>query len=397
VRSRQALAERFKQGLEYLVGETRAEIGVVFHLEPLTRTISIVAQAGGRAFPDEGVYTLLASPVKDVIVEETLVRENRATLESTGRFVKLLALMPFESCIGVPIRAAGQTEHALFLFHRAPDVFSASHLRDALATAALFSAGLESQALDERIRALTGILLSGQLAAGFGHEVYNKLFGLDLQFRNLRTDLSRLARTRPGDESATGFAGIEQALNQAIATAADLRQAVTEFRQLMEAGHEEKVDVNRVLRGAEGQVRPLARRAKVDLHMALAPNLPQAFGSSVGLRQAFLNVMLNALQQMELKPDPGRLLEVTTVYQAGDKERPIKIRFSDTGPGIHGQLWNKVFEIGFTTRPGGSGLGLFITRSLVESMGGSIRLERSLVPLGTVFLVELRATDRMPA
>jgi len=105
----------------------------------------------------------------------------------------------------------------------------------------------------------------------------------------------------------------------------------------------------------------------------------------------FLNLMLNAVQHMERKQDERRVLAVTTVYECGDGDRTVKARFSDTGPGIHCQLWEKIFALGFTTKPGGSGLGLYIARSLVESMGGRIFVEESLVPLGTAFVVELPA------
>lgn len=70
---------------------------------------------------------------------------------------------------------------------------------------------------------------------------------------------------------------------------------------------------------------------------------------------------------------------------------PIKLRFTDRGPGIHRQLWEKIFELGFSTRPSGSGLGLLTARSLVEPLGGRICVERSVVPISTTFLVELRA------
>ena len=69
--------------------------------------------------------------------------------------------------------------------------------------------------------------------------------------------------------------------------------------------------------------------------------------------------------------------------------RPIQVRFSDMGPGIHGSHLERVFDLGFSTRPDGSGLGLFTTRRLIESMSGSITVEKSAMLLGVTFLVEL--------
>ena len=391
MRSGQPLAGRFRQGLEQLVEATRAEEGIVFHLDQISQTVSIAAQAGTISLNQDAIYSLIGSPVKDVIEEEGPVWENRISQGRAARFRKLLDLLPFESCIGVPVEASGQAEHALFLFHREPDAFSRYRLRDAWAMATLFAAALESQALDKRIQAMSRILLSGQLAAGFGHEVYNKLSGLELQFRNVRSDFRFLGRDHPAVGASSDFREIEHTLDRAVETAMDLKRAVIDFRRLMETREEQAVDVNQVARQAEALVQPLARRAKVDLRLIVDQNLPPAVGSAIGLQQVFLNLMLNAVQHMERKPDDRRVLEIAIACEVGDGDHPVKVRFSDTGLGIHRQLWEKVFALGFTTRPGGSGLGLYIARSLVESMGGRIFVEESLVPLGTAFLVELPA------
>ena len=395
MRSGQPLAKRFQQGLEQLVEATRAEEGIVFHLDPVSQKVSIVAQAGVIPLNEAAVYSLVDSPVKDIIREGGEIWENRVSQEQSARFRKLLDLLPFESCIGAPIEASGQVEHALFLFHREADAFSRYRLRDARAMATLFAVALESQALDQRIQDLSRIFLSGHLAAAFGHEVYNKLSGLDLQFRNLRADFERLGQEVPGWRDSFDFLEVRRALDKAVDTAMDLKRTVGDFRRLMETGEEVAADVNRAVGQAEALVRPLARRAKVEIHLELAPDLPTATGSTVGLQQVFLNLMLNAIQHMESKADERRVLQVVTVYEVQDGDRPIKVRFSDTGPGIHRQLWEKIFALGFTTKPGGSGLGLYIARSLAESMGGRIFVEESLVPLGTTFLVELPAGQKL--
>ena len=110
------------------------------------------------------------------------------------------------------------------------------------------------------------------------------------------------------------------------------------------------------------------------------------------MQQVFLNLMLNAIQQMTNKPEGQRVLTISTGCTREDDGAWTTIRFSDSGPGIHRQLWDKIFALGFTTRTDGSGLGLYIVRSLVESMGGQVEVEKSLVPLGTTFIMRLRTT-----
>lgn len=397
MRSSRPLAERLGQGLEQLVRETHAEVGIVFHLDTTSRQVSLVAHSGNITFNEQVVYSLVDSPVKDVIREQRLTWENQVSAERTGRFRKLLALLPFESCIGVPLQAGGQTEHALFLFHREPGAFSRYRLRDTLAMATLFAVALESQILHERVQSLGRIFLSGHLAAGFAHEVFNRVSGLDLGFRNVRSDVERLTQAAPGLSEHPDFRQAVRDLDKAVETATDLKRAVEEFQRLMRTEEEKSVDVNLAVRQAEAQVRPLARRTKVKMHLDLAAGLPLAVGGSIRLQQVFVNLMLNAIQQMDGKPEGQRALTVSTACPNEDGGQWVIVRFSDTGPGIHRQLWNKVFDLGFTTRAGGSGLGLYIARSLVEFVGGQIGVEKSLIPLGTTFVVRLRITGMQSA
>ena len=105
------------------------------------------------------------------------------------------------------------------------------------------------------------------------------------------------------------------------------------------------------------------------------------------------SIMLNAAQHVVTESQDGGTLEVDVSCETNGDERPIKIRFSGKAPGIHKQLWNKIFTLGFSTRPQGTCLGLFIAQSLVESLGSRISVERSVAPIGTTFLVELLAAS----
>jgi len=392
MRSRIPLARRFHNGLEYLLEMTRAEEAIVFHMDRTSRIVSIVASVGSIPLNEFATYALVTSPVKDVILEGETIWENRVSQEPTRRFEKLLELLPFESCIGIPIEASGQTEYALFLFHREPETFSRYRLRDAWAMATLFAVAIEQDALDRRIQEISRTFLSGHLAAGLGHEIYNRLSGLDLEFQNLIADFEALWRNSP-ELRMPAAEEIRRALGRAAETAGGLKQLVGEFRLLLKAMQEEQVvDVNEVVRQSASLIEPQARRTKVTLRFLPSPDVLPVAGSGVGLQHVLLNLMLNAIQHMALKPDERRVLEISTAWE--DDALPVKIRVSDTGPGIHRQLWEKIFALGFTTKPGGSGLGLYIARSLVEAMGGRISVERSLVPLGTTFLVELPAASR---
>jgi len=65
-----------------------------------------------------------------------------------------------------------------------------------------------------------------------------------------------------------------------------------------------------------------------------------------------------------------------------------RITIQDNGPGIHVSLWEKVFEVGFTTRADGSGIGLYISRNLMTDIGGKILVSSSYILGGTSFVLE---------
>jgi signal transduction histidine kinase/predicted RNA-binding protein with RPS1 domain/ActR/RegA family two-component response regulator len=394
VRSGLPLATRFEAGLKELVRFTRADDGLVFCLDPDSQQVSIVAQVGELALNREAIYALAESPVKDVIYEQSEVFETHVSRRGQRRFSNLLALLSFESCLGVPIPAGGKVQHALFLFHRASDAFSHYRLRDARSMAVLFSVALESQALEQRIRSVGPFLLSGHLAAGFGHEVYNKMSGLEIQLRNLQADSRRLEQRAECGQSpeSCGFAEFGRAIDQLLDVALDLKSTVELFRELSQTGGESEVDVNEVVRRAALSLHPVAGQHQVRIDLDLSPDLPLIAGSTMRLQQVFVNLILNALQhtaqKMKRWPGDKGILQVVTSWEPED-ERPVWVRFIDNGSGIHRRLWDAIFALGFSTRPGGTGLGLFIAKSLVESMGGVICVEQSLIPSGTTFRVEL--------
>jgi signal transduction histidine kinase len=111
--------------------------------------------------------------------------------------------------------------------------------------------------------------------------------------------------------------------------------------------------------------------------------------NDIRLQHVFLNLLLNAVQQMAKMSSRQGCLTISAETANIDGRPWIRVRFADNGPGIHRRQWDTVFAFGFTTRPEGSGLGLYIARSLIESIGGRIRVEESRMLLGSTFVVEL--------
>jgi signal transduction histidine kinase len=113
-----------------------------------------------------------------------------------------------------------------------------------------------------------------------------------------------------------------------------------------------------------GLLRGEANRYSIVTRSDLAPDLPKITADRVQLQQVFMNLMLNAIEAM--KDTGGELKFKTKLGQEGS----VLISVSDTGVGLPAENINEIFNAFFTTKPEGSGMGLAISRSIVESHGG---------------------------
>ncbi len=380
-----SVKEQVRVLLQQLIRDTSAEEGVVFHIDRSTRVVQVEASAGSLPITSQENVSLLYSPVKDVIFEGTQVREPSAKMDGQKRFKNLLKWIDFESCIGVPIPTTETCEHALFLFHRRPNMFQPVHLRNAWAASAEIRLLLERVDLERKRRITRQTILSGEIAAAFNHEINNKATTLELEAKNMESALANIAGELPTQEEFNAIRERCQNVSKAIA---DLMRITAEFPRIS-TGKDEAVFLNEVIAFTADELSAQARKTGVKVRLHLSDEVPEISGSASMFRHIFYNIMLNSIQQMELAKSPRRLIEIVSYYHPQDKAFPIKVRFSDSGPGIHRKLWEDIYKLGITTRPGGSGLGLYIADSLVRAMNGKLRIAESLIGIGTQFLLEL--------
>jgi signal transduction histidine kinase len=144
------------------------------------------------------------------------------------------------------------------------------------------------------------------------------------------------------------------------------------------------LEVNRVLEFFA----PNAKESNIELLRYLDPDLPSVVLDRESFHGALINLVLNAQQAM---PQGGQLVVRTKTTAAG-----VALELIDTGCGMDDKTANHVFDAFFSTKPGGSGLGLPTTRKVVEAHGGRIAAE-SEVGRGTKFTIELPLPPRLTA
>jgi signal transduction histidine kinase/predicted RNA-binding protein with RPS1 domain len=380
------LIKRLELVLEHLLHVTSAESAVLFYYDPISRLFSIKSKYGLLQYDESSINNLIASPVEDVITEQEIVWEKRVS-NRPSTFRKLYDIIPFESCMGVPVYVAGKCDHALFIFHREPNFFSRYRLRDVRTNAALCSIAMESDLFHHQIQNIAPIILTGQLTSALNHEIANQLTALDLQIDHLNRVIAKIELSQP-PQHKTHIQDARITCNNLEETVTELHKIVKDFRRIRTAKQNDQINVNSALKTVWENIRKTAAKSNVDIWLKIDDEIPDIVGNAFALYCTFYNLTLNAIQQLENK-NGEKLVKIQPSYEHEDGKPMVSVRVMDNGPGIHRQQWEKIFELGFTTRENGSGLGLFIARSLIEAYGGRIIVEESLVQLGTTFLVQL--------
>lgn len=211
-------------------------------------------------------------------------------------------------------------------------------------------------AVEEQLRRSERLSTLGEMAAVLAHEVRNPLASLRGTAEILRDDF------RPGTPKHE-FVEIQiketERLNRVVEEF--LRMARQQPSELQRCVVVEELETIVTLTASE------ARRRKVSLHLEASDDDLVVSADGEKLRQAFLNIVLNALQAT---PEEGR---VTITVQP--QQENCEIRITDTGPGISDEIRQRIFEPFFTTKPDGTGLGLAITRKILEAHGGTLTVE----------------------
>ena len=134
------------------------------------------------------------------------------------------------------------------------------------------------------------------------------------------------------------------------------------------APNREILDVNEIIRETIALLRDEAVRYNISVRTELAADLPQIVGDRVQLQQVAMNLIVNSIEAMK---DVDGIREMVIKSQRAENEQ-ILVSVSDTGIGFPPQLAEQIFDPFFTTKPHGTGMGLRISRSIIESHGGRL-------------------------
>lgn len=294
----------------------------------------------------------------------------------------LIERLGMRSLAALRLLSAGDAIGVIVLAYRCQKGFPEARLNYALALAAQAAAAVANAQLYQRLvdslaqqqQVQTQLIRSermsaiGQLASTVAHEIKNRFNVIQAA-----AFLVEMIAGRP--DSAEKVKETVGKIKREVERGNALMMSLLQYARPKEPKRE-TVDLTEVIETALA----IARRANVAVKRVLPTDLPPMYGDPALLEQVFVNLFLNAVQAM---PSGGQL----TVTAEADNGC-IEVRVSDTGTGISEADQAKLFQPFFTTKTGGTGLGLLITRQILDQHDSSIRCESRLGE-GATFILRL--------
>jgi PAS domain S-box-containing protein len=224
------------------------------------------------------------------------------------------------------------------------------------------------QALDKARAQLTHVARVtslGVLTASMAHELNQPLSGI---ITNANTCLRMLAADAPDID------GARETARRTIRDGTRASEVIARLRALFtkKESTTEPIDLNDAVREVIALASRDLERSRVILREELADDLPTVHGDRVQLQQVILNLLLNASEAMNSIEDRPRQLVIITAPEEGNRAR-VAVR--DVGVGFDPQSVDKLFDAFYTTKSGGMGIGLSVSRSIVERHHGRLRAE----------------------
>jgi PAS domain S-box-containing protein len=214
--------------------------------------------------------------------------------------------------------------------------------------------------LEADLAHINRVNMMGELAAALAHEIRQPIAA---SITSANACLRWLARDPPDLERARAAAArIEQDGNRA----ADVINRLRSFYKKGTPPERGIVDLSDIVREMTALLRKEAVRHSIKIHSELHEDMPNVLADRVQLQQVFMNLMLNAIDAM--KDTGGKL----TISSRLTPEGQLIVSISDTGVGLPSENTERIFDAFHTTKPQGTGMGLAITRSILEAHGGRV-------------------------
>jgi len=233
----------------------------------------------------------------------------------------------------------------------------------------------EQKKLEEQIQRKERLSAMGELASGVAHEIRNPLNTIGMIIQHLDRDFQP---NGDGEE----YHNLNQLVYKEVRRINETVQNFLRFAR-PESMSPEQFHLGKLLQEMEQQYRPMAEQKDVEINLAVDEKY-QVTWDRKQMQQVLMNLVQNALDAM----DKSGSITLTASALANDR---LELRIRDSGPGIPDEVLEKIFNLYFTTKPKGTGIGLAIVQRIIYEHGGTISVE-SAANEGTTFIIRMPMT-----
>ena len=335
-----------------------------------------VEHGAAPSFPASFINSIIGRPLKidegpcglAVRLNEQVIVADLTTETRWPDLRRLILAHGLRSCWSTPISsAAGKILGTFGVYYREPKTPTSRHQSLLEQFKHIARIAIERRLSEEALSKVRSELAHvaraqslGVLTASIAHEVNQPLSGI---ITNANTCLRMLAADPPNVD------GARETARRTIRDGNRAADVVTRLRALFgrEDATTEPVDLNEAAREVIALSWSELQRNRVILRPELADILPPVTGDRVQLQQVILNLLLNATEAMSSVNDRPRQLVIRTERDEGDR---VRLTVQDAGVGLDPQGADKLFEAFYSTKSGGMGIGLSVSRSIIESHHG---------------------------
>lgn len=242
----------------------------------------------------------------------------------------------------------------------------------------------------ERLAHVARLNTVGEMASGLAHEINQPLTAIASYTQGC---LQRLRSTNNGKEVKEQ---LESTLEQIVVQAQRAANIVQHLRNFVIKGKPQRqtTDISAIIKLAVSMVRSQIIKHEIELHITQEKSLPRIEVDSIQIEQVILNLLRNAIEAMQEVPPETRKLHIdVSRYIDEQKMDSVSIAIHDTGLGVASHNEGKVSTPFFSTKDDGMGLGLAISRTIVEDHGGRLGFHPNIGG-GTTFNFTLAASGR---